>query len=283
MTQHFNHKVGMGLRPPHYPYLEAHPSTAVSWFEAISENYMDSRGRPLEVLTSVRKNYPVALHGVSMNVGSTEGVRLDYLNKLRDLIDQVEPFIVSDHLCWTGVPSHNLHDLLPLPYTEEAIQTVVNNIDFVQNYLHRPMVFENISTYIGFRNNEMSEWEFVTEVTKRSGCALLLDLTNTYINANNHGYDVRDFVNSIPLDRVAQIHLAGPRDYETYMFDTHSEEIPEPIWDLFSALAPRIRHIPISIERDDNIPEFQDLEYEVIKAALILEKSYDTQRTSVFV
>ncbi len=282
-SQFHSHKVGMGLRPPHYPYLEERPTTEVAWFEAVSENYMDSRGRPLEVLTALRKDYPLALHGVSMNIGSPAGVRVDYLNKLRDLIDRIEPFIVSDHICWTGTSHQNMHDLLPLPYTQESLQRVVDNIDFVQNYLRTPLVLENVSTYLSFRNNEMTEWEFVSEVSKRSGCALLLDINNVYVNARNHGFDPHEYLQSIPFDRVAQIHMAGPSDQGTHLFDTHAEDIPEAVWDLFRILAPQIRHIPVCLERDDNIPSFQELEVEIIKAAFILEKSHETARRPIFV
>ncbi|HEX7672950.1 MAG TPA: DUF692 domain-containing protein [Bdellovibrio sp.] len=282
-SQFVSHKVGMGLRPPHYPYLEENPQTDVAWFEAISENYMDSLGRPLELLLKLRKDYPIALHGVSMNIGSTAGIRVDYLEKLRNLIDRVEPFIVSDHICWTGIGTQNMHDLLPLPYTEDSLQQVVDNIDFVQDYLRRPLALENVSTYLSFRHNEMPEWDFVSEVSKRSGCALLLDINNAYVNGMNHGFDPINFLRSIPLDRVAQIHMAGPSDYGRYMFDTHANEIPEEVWSLFTQMAPQISHIPICIERDEDIPDFKTLETEVMKAAYILESSHESQRSTIFV
>ncbi|WP_374074938.1 DUF692 domain-containing protein [Bdellovibrio bacteriovorus] len=275
----FTHKVGLGLRPPHYPYLEQRPSTEVAWFEAISENYMNTRGRPMEMLQMIRQDYPVALHGVSMNIGSPEGIRLDYLQKLRDLIDRVEPFIVSDHLCWTGSSDMNLHDLLPLPFTEDSIATLVNNIDFVQSFLRRPLILENVSTYISYRNNEMNEWDFVSEVSHRSGCGLLLDINNVYVNSYNHGFDPKYFLNHIPLERVAQVHMAGPTDYGDFLFDTHSTDIPEPVWELFKLMAPKIRHLPILIERDEDIPDFQDLEAEVMKAVFILESSHESERS----
>lgn len=281
-SQFHSHKVGMGLRPPHYPYLEERPTTEVAWFEAVSENYMDSRGRPLEILTTLRKDYPLALHGAGMNIGSPTGVRLDYLNKLRELIDRVEPFIVSDHICWTGIPHQNMHDLLPLPYTQESLQRIVDNIDFVQNYLRTPLVLENVATYLSFRGNEMSEWEFVSAISKKSGCALLLDINNIYINSYNHGFDPQEYLRALPLERVAQIHLAGPSDRGTHLFDTHAEDIPDVVWNLFKSLAPQIRHLPVCIERDDNIPHFQELEVEVIKAAYILENTHETARRSIF-
>lgn len=275
-----SHKVGLGLRPPHYPYLEQRPATEVAWFEAVSENYMNSRGRPLEMLQLIRQDYPVALHGVSMNIGNPEGLRLDYLQRLRELIDRVDPFIVSDHLCWTGSSDLNMHDLLPLPFTEDSVVMLVNNIDFVQNFLKRPLVFENVSTYLSYHHNEMEEWDFVGEVSRRSGCGLLLDINNVYVNSYNHGFDPHYFLNHIPLERVAQIHMAGPTDYGDFLFDTHSTDIPERVWDLFKMMAPKIRHLPVLIERDEDIPDFHDLEAEVLKAALILEGSYEAERNT---
>lgn len=280
MTSAKSHKVGLGLRPPHYTYLEQRPSTDVAWLEAPSEDYLTSRGRPLEMLSFLRQDYPLALHGSSLNIGNPDGLRLDYLQKLRDLIDRVDPFIVSDHLCWTGSTSQNLHDLLPLPFTEDSLATVVNNIDFVQNFLHRTLVIENVSTYISYRNNEMMEWDFISEVSRRSGCSLLLDLNNIYVNAYNHSYDPRYFLNHLPVDKIAQVHMAGPTDYGEFLFDTHSTEIPKQVWELFEVMAPQIRHLPISIERDDDIPEFHQLEHEVKKAVLILENSYEFERSS---
>ncbi|WII72928.1 DUF692 domain-containing protein [Bdellovibrio sp. 22V] len=276
----FTHKVGLGLRPPHYTYLEQRPATEVAWFEATSESYMNSRGRPIEMLQKIRQDYPVALHGISMNIGSPAGIRLDYLQKLRELIERVEPFIVSDHLSWTGTSDLNLHDLLPLPFTEDSVETLVSNIDFVQNFLRRPLILENVSTYISYRKNEMDEWDFVSEVSKRSGCGLLLDINNVYVNSYNHGFDPQYYLNHIPMDRVAQIHLAGPTDYGGYLFDTHSTEIPDKVWDFFKLIAPRIRHLPVLIERDEDIPDFRELETEVMKAVYILENSYDSERNA---
>jgi uncharacterized protein (UPF0276 family) len=275
--QSVSHKVGLGLRPTHYPYLENKPETQVAWFEAVSENYMNSRGRPLEFLMSLRQDYPIALHGVGMNVGATDGVSLSYLQKLGDLIDQVEPFIVSDHLCWSAAEGHHFHDLLPLPFTNETVNRLVDNIDFAQNYLKRPLIFENVSTYIRFDTNEMSEEEFLVEVARRAGCRLLLDLNNVYVNSFNHGFDAKKFIRHIPTELIGQIHLAGPSDEGRYLFDTHSTEVPEPVWGLLRSLAPRISHLPVLIERDEDIPEFNTLEVEVMKAAFILENAYETQ------
>lgn len=276
----FTHKVGLGLRAPHYNYLEQRPQTEVAWFEAQSETYLDSRGRPIEMLQLIRQDYPVALHGVSMNIGNPEGVRLDYLQKLRDLIERVDPFIVSDHLCWTGSTEMNLHDLLPLPFTDDSVATLVNNIDAVQNFLRRPLILENVSTYISYRRSDMNEWDFISEVSRRSGCGILLDLNNVHINSHNHGFDPRYYLNHIPMDRVAQVHVAGASDYGGFLFDTHSTEISSEVWDLFKMMAPQIRHLPILIERDDDIPDFHELEVEVMKAVFILENSYEADRST---
>lgn len=276
-----SHNVGMGLRSTHYSHLESRPLTEVGWFEAISENYMDSRGRPLDMLTLIRQDYPMALHGLGMNLGSAEGVRVDYLKRLRDLMDIAEPFIVSDHISWTGFHNHNMHDLLPLPYTQEALQKVVENIDHAQNYLRTTLVLENIATYVDFHESEMSEWEFISEVVRRSGCMLLLDLNSLYVNAVNHRQDVMKTLEQIPVDKVAQIHLGGPANRGTHLYDNCSEDVPEVVWDLFRKVAPRLRHIPVSLERNFNIPDFTDMETEIMKAAFILEKSRETQRTSI--
>ncbi|WP_374000580.1 DUF692 domain-containing protein [Bdellovibrio bacteriovorus] len=276
----FSHKVGMGLRPPHFSFLEQRPTTEVAWFEAQTETYIHTQGRSLEMLQAIRQDYPLALHGISMNIGSPEGIRVDYLQGLRDLIERVEPFIVSDHMSWNSVSGQNLHNVLPLPFTEDSLETLVNNIDFVQNFLRRPLVLENISTYINYTHNNMNEWDFVTEVSRRSGCALLLDLNNVYVNSHNQGFDPKYFINHIPLDRVAQIHLSGPSNYSGLLYDTHSQEIPDQVWDLFKLLAPQIRHLPTLIERNEDIPNFRELEVEVMKAVRILENSYEAERNT---
>lgn len=275
-----NHKVGLSLRPSHFPYLEQRPLTHVAWFEAKTEDYLSSRGRPFEMLTFIRQDYPVALHGLSLNVGNPEGIRMDYLQKLKDLTEQIEPFIVSDHLCWTGTSSQYMHDLLPLPFTEDSIATVVHNIDFVQNYLKRSLVLENVSTYISYRHSEMSEWDFISEVSRRSGCAILLDLNNIHVNSHNHGYDPVYFINHIPLERVAQVHVSGPENYDGILYDSHSHAVPEPVWGLLKLLAPEVRHLPLLLERDENIPDFAELESEVLKALSILESSYEAERST---
>ena len=261
--------IGVGLRPTHYPYLEPRPQTQVSWFEAISENYMDSQGRPLDMLELIRKDYPVALHGVSLSIACYEGLRQNYLRSLRHLVRRIDPFIVSDHLCWTGLQQQNLHDLLPIPYTEEALKLIVDHVDQVQTYLQRPMLFENVSTYLQVPDGNYTEWDFLIEVANRSGCGILLDVNNIYVNATNHEFDPKIFLDAIPPHIIGQLHLAGYTDMGTHLFDTHSKPVYPEVWDLFSTIIARAPDVPVLIEWDEDIPEFPRLEEEAHKAARI--------------
>ncbi len=220
----------------------------------------------------------MALNGKSVTNGNPEVPRTDDLQTQRDLINKDEPFIVSDHLCWTGTNSQNFHDLFPLPFTEETVQIIVNNIDLVQTFLRRPLVLENISSYISFKHSYLTEWEFITEVSRRSGCGLLLDLNNIYINSHNHGFDPHYYLNHIPMDRVVQIHLSGPTSYGDYLYESHSHDVPAPVWNLLKHLAPDVRHLPILIERDSDVPDFPTLEKEVYKATQVLEIPDESER-----
>jgi uncharacterized protein (UPF0276 family) len=261
--------IGVGLRPTHYPHLENQPQTQLTWFEAISENYMDSQGRPLEMLELIRQDYPVALHGVSMSIASHEGLRPDYLKKLNRLKQRIDPFLISDHLCWTGLHQANLHDLLPIPYSEEALSLIVNHVDQVQTTLGCPMLLENVSTYLRLPQSTMSEWDFLIAVAKQSGCRLLLDINNLYVNSRNHHFDPNDFLDAMPPELIGQIHLAGYTDMETYVFDTHSKPVYPEVWDLFSRFIARAPHVPILIEWDEDIPDFSRLEEEALSAVHI--------------
>jgi uncharacterized protein (UPF0276 family) len=261
--------IGVGLRPTHYPHLENQPQTQLTWFEAISENYMDSQGRPLEMLELIRQDYPVALHGVSMSIASHEGLRPDYLKKLNRLKQRIDPFLISDHLCWTGLHQANLHDLLPIPYSEEALSLIVNHVDQVQTTLGCPMLLENVSTYLRLPQSTMSEWDFLIAVAKQSGCRLLLDINNLYVNSRNHHFDPNDFLDAMPPELIGQIHLAGYTDMETYLFDTHSKPVYPEVWDLFSRFIARAPHVPILIEWDEDIPDFSRLEEEALSAVHI--------------
>lgn len=263
---------GLGLRPVHYPHLLARPQTKVEWFEVISENFMDTEGKPLTVLESMRKDFPIAFHGVSLSIGSPEPLSLEYLQKLKVLIDRIDPFIVSDHFCWTGAHSINTHDLLPIPATNKSLQLVVEKVIQVQDFLKRPILLENASSYISYMENEMSETEFNTTVAKQSGCGLLLDINNVYVTCTNFGLDPYTYLEQMPLDKIGQIHLAGFTDMGNYLFDTHSKPVYPAVWDLYRYFIQRKPDVPVMIEWDQDIPEFSVLEAEIHKAVTIREQ-----------
>jgi uncharacterized protein len=250
---------GVGLRRPHYTHiLTEHP--AVDWFEVVTENFMVPGGRPLQVLEKVRERYPIVLHGVSMSLGSVDPLNRDYLARLRDLARRFEPAWISDHLCWTGVGGRNLHDLLPLPYTEEALTCVARRIRQVQETLERPILIENVSSYMNFTNSTMKEWEFLSAVADEADCGLLLDINNIYVNAFNHGFEAECYIDSIPASRVMQYHLAGHSDHGAYLLDTHDHPVRPEVWSLYERAARRFGEISALVEWDDNIPEFATLE-----------------------
>jgi uncharacterized protein (UPF0276 family) len=246
------------LRPPHYQDFLA-GAAPVDFVEVISENFMVAGGRPLKVLDAVRERAPVAMHGVSMSIGSADGLRQDYLVRLKALADRVRPLWVSDHLCWTGVEGFNSHDLLPLPYTEEALELVCANVRHAQDVLERPILLENPSSYLVFADDEMSECRFLAETCRRTGCFLLLDVNNVYVSATNHGFDPLDYLAGIPADRVRQIHLAGHTAGRSLLIDTHDQPVPDPVWRLYEAAVQRLGPVATMIERDDNIPPLVDL------------------------
>ncbi|HEY4273948.1 MAG TPA: DUF692 domain-containing protein [Rhizomicrobium sp.] len=249
---------GLGLRPPHFnEFLEE--DVPVDFVEVISENFLVAGGRPLYVLDQVRERYPVAMHGVSMSIGSADGVKPDYLARLKKLADRVDPLFVSDHLCWTGIDGFNSHDLLPMPYTEEAMDLVCANIARAQDVLERPLLLENASTYLTFAGDRMSEWDFLTEMCRRTGCYLLLDVNNIYVSGTNHGFDTDAYLAGIPADRVRQMHLAGHSQGETLLIDTHDEPVPDPVWALYEKACRRFGPRASMIERDDNIPALSEL------------------------
>lgn len=248
---------GLGLRRTHYAdFLEGR--VPVDFVEVISENYMVDGGRPLRVLEQVRAKHPVILHGVSMSIGSAHGLDLGYLARLRALAGRIEPLWVSDHLCWTRTSAHNSHDLLPLPLTREALDVVCRNIDLAQETLGRAMLFENPSSYLTFAEDEMAEWEFLAEMTRRTGCYLLLDVNNVYVSAHNHGFDAREYFAGLPLDRVRQIHLAGHQPGEIIV-DTHDRAVSDGVWQLFGEVMKRLIDVAVMIERDDKIPPLPNL------------------------
>ncbi len=263
---------GAGLRSQHYPeILKSRP--AIGWFEAVTENFMDSGGRPLATLEQVRRHYPVALHGVSLSIGSTDPLDREYLKRLKALAERIDPPIISDHLCWATVDGKNLHDLLPLPFTEEAITHVVNRVHQVQEFLGRTILLENVSSYLTYRHSVMPEWEFLAEVARRSGCGILLDLNNIYVNSVNHQFDPYVYLENIPADKVGQFHLAGHTDMGTFLFDTHSKPVISPVWDLYREALNRFGPVASLIEWDEDLPSFDRLMKEVKKAEEIYSAS----------
>lgn len=249
---------GLGLRPKHYPDFIAAPQP-VDWLEIISENYMIQGGKPLAMLDRIRADYPVAMHGVSMSLGSVQDLDRDYLAQLRIFARRIDPMWISDHLCWTGMHGLNLHDLYPLPYTEEAVRHVVARIRQVQDTLERRLVIENVSSYLAYADSVMSEWEFLTAISEEADCLLLLDVNNIYVSSVNHGFDARTFIDGVPARRVQQIHLAGHSNMGEYIIDTHDEPIADPVFDLYGYACRRLGPASTMIERDDNIPPLAEL------------------------
>jgi uncharacterized protein (UPF0276 family) len=249
---------GLGMRPQHYEEFLG-GRVPVDFVEVISENFMLEGGRPLHVLDRVREIHPVALHGVSMSIGSADGLDRDYLRRLRKLVDRIEPAVVSDHLCWTRIEGFNSHDLLPLPYTREALDLVSANISQAQDALGRAMLIENPSSYLTFGQSEMTEWEFLAEMTARTGCFLLLDVNNIYVSATNHAFDPIAYLDGVPADRVRQIHLAGHSQGRELLIDTHDQAICPSVWSLYQQACRLVGPVATMIERDDNIPPLEDL------------------------
>ncbi|MBC2669784.1 DUF692 domain-containing protein [Novosphingobium piscinae] len=248
---------GLGMRRPHYAaYVDG--SAPVDFVEVISENFMVDGGRPLDTLRRARSHYPVALHGVSLSVGSADGLREDYLVRLRRLVDQIEPAVVSDHLCWTRTGGFNSHDLLPLPLTEEALGVVCENIDRAQAALGRTMLFENPSTYLALPGT-LTEWDFLREMVSRTGCGLLLDINNIFVSATNHGFAPLDYLAGVPWEAVGQVHLAGHTRSAQLLIDTHDQPVPNAVWALYQNAVDRAGPLPTMIERDDNIPDLGEL------------------------
>jgi hypothetical protein len=259
---------GLGLRHQHYKEVLA-TQPKVDWFEAISENYMDAGGSPRHYLEAVRERYPVVLHGVSLSIGSVDPLDRQYLQNLRRLIDDIEPAWVSDHLCWTGVDHTNLHDLLPLPYTEESLAHVSARVAQVQEFLGRRILLENVSSYVSYTVSQMSEWEFLAAVAERADCLILLDINNIYVSACNHGFDPLAYLEGVPPQRVQQFHLAGHSHNGEHLIDTHDHPIIDPVWRLYAEALRRSGPVSTMIERDDNIPPLAELLAELEQARRI--------------
>ncbi len=262
---------GLGLRKQHYTaILEEKPE--IDWFEVLTENYLVDGGKPLYYLDRIRENYPVVMHGVSLSIGSTAPLNLDYLKQTKKLAERIEPEWISDHLCWTGTDGLNMHDLLPIPYTEEALRHVVERISRVQDFLGRRILLENVSSYVGFAESEMPEWEFLKQVAEQADCLILLDINNIYVSAYNHQFDALDYLNHIPTDRVGQFHLAGHQNCGDYIIDTHDHPVIDPVWKLYQAALQRFGDVSTMIERDDDIPPLAELIAELRQARTFAEQ-----------
>lgn len=265
--------LGLGLRSQHFEHiLEKNPP--VDWFEVISENFMDSHGRPRYILQQIAEQYPVVMHGVSLSIGSTDPLNLDYLKSLKQLASEVKPAWISDHLCWTGVLTTNSHDLLPLPLNEDSLKHVCNRIRQVQDYLERPLIVENPSTYASFNNSTLPEWEFLRIMTEETGCRLLLDVNNVYVSSFNNDFDPVEYINGIPHDKVVQMHLAGHQNCGSYIIDTHDREVTNQVWKLFQQAYQLSREASILLEWDGNIPPFDVYHSELLKSKQYMDATF---------
>lgn len=256
---------GLGLRTQHYDdILSKQPS--VDWFEIITENYLVPGGKPLYYLRQIAERYPLVMHGVSLSIGSKDPLDFAYLEQVKSLSKSINALWISDHLCWTGVQGKNSHDLLPLPYTEEAIKHVANRITQVQDFLGESILIENVSSYLTYQQSACTEWEFLTTIIQQTGCHILLDINNVYVSSVNHEFNPLDYLYGIPKDAVAQFHLAGHSNMGDYIIDTHDHPIIDPVWDLYSKATAYFGQISTMIERDDNIPPLPELLTELDKA-----------------
>ncbi len=265
---------GLGLRTDHYQDILDQRPKEIDWFEIISENYMIEGGKPLYFLDKIRQDYPMVMHGVSMSIGSTDPLNFAYLKQLKELINRVEPVWFSDHLCWTGVDHTNLHDLLPLPYTEASVNHIADRIAQVQDFLGRQMLIENLSSYITYTADAMTEWEFITAVSEKADCNILLDVNNIYVSSYNHHFDPMEYLQGVPADRVWQHHLAGHQNTGNLIIDTHDEPIIDPVWDLYEKTAELLGPVSTMIERDANIPPLAEVIAELNQAREIAAPYY---------
>jgi len=265
---------GLGLRKEHYrDFLDT--DVPVDFVEVISENFMVDGGQPRDILRRIREKHPVALHGVSLSIGSSDGLDMAYLRRLKSLADDVQPLFVSDHLSWSRIAGFNSHDLLPLPYTEEALALVCRNIETAQDVLGRAMLFENPSSYVAFDGATMSEWDFLAEMSQRTGCGLLLDVNNIYVSASNHGFDAHAFLRGIPANRVRQVHLAGHTQGPGLLIDTHDKPVCDDVWALYATAMSVLGPVATMIERDDDIRPLPELLAELDTARSIGTRSAD--------
>jgi uncharacterized protein (UPF0276 family) len=263
---------GVGLRTQHYQTVLADPPATVprvDWFEIISENFMVAGGNPRRVLRLVRERHPVVMHGVSLSIGSTDALDARYLDELAALAHEVEPAWISDHLCWSQVGGQHSHDLLPLPYTEEALAHVAERILRVQDRLRRRILIENVSSYVAFTQSTMTEWQFLTALCERADCGLLLDVNNVFVSAFNHGFSAEAFIDGVPAERVGQVHLAGHSDFGTHKLDTHDHAVCEEVWQLYRRTVARCGRVSTLVEWDDRVPPFEEVVAESRRAAAL--------------
>ncbi len=266
---------GLGLRVDHYEaVLSDRPP--VDWFEVLTENYLVPGGKPLNYLMRIRERYPLAMHGVSLSIGSTAPLDREYLRRLKALAARVEPAWVSDHLCWTGVAGRNTHDLLPLPYTPEAVEHVAARVRTVQEVLERRILLENVSSYVGFRDSPLTEWQFLAEIAERADCLILLDVNNIFVSSVNHEFDPPEYLGGIPAARVQQIHLAGHEDHGDYLVDTHDHPVRNEVWDLYASALRHCGAVSTMIERDDHIPPLAELCAELDCARAVARRALST-------
>jgi uncharacterized protein (UPF0276 family) len=249
---------GLGLRTTHYADF-IHAPQRVDWLEIVSDNYLVPGGKPLHFLDTLRSQYPMVMHGVAMSIGSVAGPDSAYLQRIKALMQRVQPLWVSDHLCFTGAGGHTLHDLLPLPYTPEALRTVVQHIQQVQDVLGRRLVVENVSSYLQYKASTMDEAQFLSAMAQEADCLLLLDVNNVYVSSVNHGFDARAFIDALPAHRIQQIHLAGHHDHGTHIVDTHDHPVADPVWQLYEHTLQRLGPVASMIERDAHIPPLSEL------------------------
>lgn len=259
---------GLGLRTDHYETI-INEKPAIDWFEIITENYLVPGGKPLHYLDKIREQYPMVMHGVSLSIGSCDPLDWSYLKEVKQLAQRVKAAWISDHLCWTGVHHKNMHDLLPLPYTEEAITHVVHRIKQVQDFLECPFLIENVSSYITYQDSTMTEWDFVNAIIEGANCQLLLDVNNVYVSSVNHEFNPFDYIEALPSHRIYQIHLAGHSNRGDYIIDTHDHPIIDPVWNLYRFTLSQHGFISTLIERDDNIPPLSELIAELKQAQTI--------------
>ena len=263
--------VGIGLRIPHYQHIFSEKPT-VDWFEIISENYIVDGGRPMQVLDQILDRYKVVQHGVSMYLGSSQGLNREHLKRVKTLARRTNTPWLSDHLCWGSVDGTYSHDLLPMPYTFEAARITAENIRQAQDFIELPIVVENVSSYAEFHDSQMTEWEFLNEVVEAADCGILLDVNNIYVSSQNHDFDPFEYLNSVPAERVAQIHIAGHSRYEKYILDTHDHAVIDPVWQLYARAIQRCGPTATLLEWDDKIPSFDEVHAEALKANRFLDQ-----------